>query len=72
MTLLKKKLAPDLAAEIGRFQVQLDEFIDEKTRDLKASAAGRDQPFVMLRRMLMRNHSCLCAAALTILANEQK
>jgi hypothetical protein len=73
MALLKKREAkPDLAAQIVQFQAELDAFINEKTSILKASASGRDQPFAALRRMLTRGNPCLCAAALTVLANEEK
>ena len=72
MALAKRKPepAPDLAGEILRLRGQIESFIDGKVAELKAGRDGQSLPVEQLRHMLTRGDSCLCRAAMNILAEQ--
>jgi hypothetical protein len=65
----KPEPAPDLGGEILRLRGQIENFIDGKVAELKASRDGQSLPVGDLRHMLTQGDSCLCRAA-TRLLNE--
>ncbi len=79
---LLKKSAPEKEASTevslplaDRFRKAIEEanaYIDLKTAELKASPDGALLPMGILRQCLTKNIHCACAAALQIIADEEK
>jgi hypothetical protein len=67
----RKQPVRDLGGEILRLRGEIESFIDAKVAEVKRSESGRDLPIDSLRHMLTRGDSCLCRAAMHILAEEQ-
>jgi hypothetical protein len=74
MALAKRKPepAPDLTGEILRLRGQIERFIDAKVMQAKQTRDGQSMPIEQLRMMLTRGQSCLCAAAIGLLADESR
>jgi hypothetical protein len=64
----KKQPQADLGGEILRLRGQIEAFIGTKVAEAKASRDGASMPVEQLRHMLTRGDSCLCRAAMIILA----
>jgi hypothetical protein len=68
----KPEPAPDLAGEILRLRAAIEAFIDGKVMEAKQTRDGQSMPVEQLRMMLTRNDSCLCRAAMHILAEQSQ
>jgi hypothetical protein len=64
----RKQPVRDLGGEILRLRGEIESFISAKIAEVKASRDGKDLPPEVIRQSLTRNDSCLCRAAMNILA----
>jgi hypothetical protein len=63
---------PSLADRIKETCALAEQYIDQKTAELKATPDGALLPIGVLRQMITRGDRCACAVALSILEKENK
>jgi hypothetical protein len=60
---------PSLLERLHAFRAELNEFIDAKAAELKASRDGATLPIGICRAQLDRNDGCLCRVVARILGD---